>query len=317
MSSFFFLSFFLSHILYISSLFPSSFPLIIIFYQTLSSPLFSNLSPIQRHYHDTIYLPCPFLSIHLFLLCTGLKYSNCLSPSSFLIPFAKSSFPLHTLSPSLSPPSLSLSLPTFTPPFLPPLISPPTQSCMETISFHSLSFSRSHSPPFSLPAFTSPHSHSPPIISPLSLLHYTALCAGIINILPLISKAIPPSLVGLVVSSLVAITFKLPVSFIFSIVWSTERALSLLITSLLFSSLHLFLTMFSIMFSHFSCAFSLQFTFFYSFFSIHHHTTSYLSSSSYITFLKIKSLADVAGAATFSGGLAALPTFKGDTLLCR
>ena len=133
---------------------------------------------------------------------------------------------------------------------------------------HSLSL---HSPPpFSLPWSPHPHNHAwKPSLSTLSLFpaatphlfhshplpdltslslsshhftivtptfQFTALCAGIINILPLISKAIPPSLVGLVVSSLVAITFKLPVSLIFSIVWSTERALSLLIISLFFSS---------------------------------------------------------------------------------
>ena len=40
---------------------------------------------------------------------------------------------------------------------------------------------------------------------------YQALCAGITNVLPKISKALPPSLVGLVVSSLVAIGLKLPV----------------------------------------------------------------------------------------------------------
>ena len=39
-----------------------------------------------------------------------------------------------------------------------------------------------------------------------------ALCAGITNVLPKLTKVLPPSLVGLVVSSLVAIGMKLPVS---------------------------------------------------------------------------------------------------------
>ena len=40
---------------------------------------------------------------------------------------------------------------------------------------------------------------------------FVGLCAGIINVMPMFSKAIPPSLIGLLVSSFVAVTMKLPV----------------------------------------------------------------------------------------------------------
>ena len=149
------------------------------------------------------------------------------------------------------------------------------------------------------------------IISYSIYLRLLGLCAGIINITPFITRSIPPSLFGLVISALVAVFMKLPVCwdnddkyFYYSYLLLSffvsffSSFLSSFLPSLLPSFLPFFLSFFLyLLFSLYRCP-HLFFSFSLSFFH-----------SAFI--FKIKSLSDVAGAATFKGGLTALPTYMG------